>query len=130
MPAVGQSQTPNHVRGDGSFPPKRSPDAGDGCAANHCQPRLLLVAQLDPIADAGAGDQHLQWANSRLMHRSKAAPFQVANPKGGIRDGAAVTHPFGCAQRRTEGERVQCTEDELRAAWLGAMAPELSAARA
>ena len=34
------------------------------------------------------------------------------------------------AARRTEGERVQCTEDELRAAWLGAMAPELSAARA
>jgi hypothetical protein len=34
------------------------------------------------------------------------------------------------AERRTEGERVQCTEDELRAAWLGAMVPELSAAKA
>jgi hypothetical protein len=54
--AVGQSETPNHVRSDGSFPPKRSPCAGDGCAANHFQPRLLLMAQLAPIADAGAGD--------------------------------------------------------------------------
>ena len=26
------------------------------------------------------------------------------------------------AERRTEGERVQCTEDELRAAWIGASA--------
>ena len=55
MSGAGQSGTPNHVRDDGSFPPKRSPCAGDGCAANHCQPRLLLVAELAPIADAGAG---------------------------------------------------------------------------
>ena len=27
------------------------------------------------------------------------------------------------AARRTEGERVQCTEDELRAAWVGAASP-------
>jgi DNA polymerase len=54
--SIGQSETPNHVRGDGSFPRKRSPGAGDGCAANHCQPRLLLVAELAPIADTGAGD--------------------------------------------------------------------------
>lgn len=27
------------------------------------------------------------------------------------------------AARRTEGERVHCTEDELRAAWVGAMVP-------
>jgi hypothetical protein len=53
---MGQSETPHHVRDDGSFPPKRSPDAGDGCAANHSQPRLLLMAELVPIADAGAGD--------------------------------------------------------------------------
>jgi hypothetical protein len=46
----------NHVRGDGSFPRKRSPDVGDGCTADHCQPGLLLTAELDPIADAGAGD--------------------------------------------------------------------------
>jgi hypothetical protein len=46
----------NHVRGDGSFPRKRSPDAGDGRAADHFQPSLLLAAELDPIADAGAGD--------------------------------------------------------------------------
>jgi hypothetical protein len=46
----------NHVRGDGSFPRKRSPCAGDGCAANHYQPRLLLVAELAPIADTEAGD--------------------------------------------------------------------------
>jgi hypothetical protein len=52
----GQSETPNHVRSDGSFPRKRSPGAGDGCTASHCQPGLLLVAELDPIADAGAGD--------------------------------------------------------------------------
>jgi hypothetical protein len=31
--ASGQSETPNHVRGDGSVPRKRSPGAGDGCAA-------------------------------------------------------------------------------------------------
>jgi hypothetical protein len=44
-----------HVRGDGSFPRKRSPGAGDGGAANHCQPRLLLMAQLSQLADAGVG---------------------------------------------------------------------------
>jgi putative ABC transport system substrate-binding protein len=54
--AMGQSETPNYVRGDGSFPRKRSPDAGDGCAANHFQPRLRLAAELDQIADAGAGE--------------------------------------------------------------------------
>ena len=27
---MGQSETPNHVRDEGSFPPKRSPGAGDG----------------------------------------------------------------------------------------------------
>jgi hypothetical protein len=56
MTGLGQSETPNHVRGEGSFPPKRSPDAGDDCAANYFQPRLLLVAQLPRIADARAGD--------------------------------------------------------------------------
>jgi hypothetical protein len=29
---------------------------GRRCAVNHCQPRLLLVAELAPIADTGAGD--------------------------------------------------------------------------
>jgi len=52
----GQSETPNHVRDEGSFPPKRSPGAGDGCTASHSQPRLLLMAELAPISDAGAGD--------------------------------------------------------------------------
>ena len=51
-----QSETPNHVRDDGSFPSKRSPDAGDSCAANHSQPGLLLVAELTQIADTEAGD--------------------------------------------------------------------------
>jgi hypothetical protein len=41
---------------EGDFSRKLSLGAGDGCAANHCQPRLLLVAELDQIADAGAGD--------------------------------------------------------------------------
>jgi hypothetical protein len=45
-----------HVRDDGSFPAKRSPDVGDGCAANHFQPRLLLMAELDQFADAGIGE--------------------------------------------------------------------------
>jgi hypothetical protein len=49
--------TPNHVRSDGSFPRKRSSGAGDGCTADHCQPGLLVVAELAPIADAGAGDR-------------------------------------------------------------------------
>jgi hypothetical protein len=56
MAKMGQSETPDHVRSDGSFPRKRSPDAGDGCTANHCQPRLLLVAELTLIADTEAGD--------------------------------------------------------------------------
>jgi hypothetical protein len=51
-----QSETPNHGRSDGSFPPKRSPGAGPGCAADHCQPGLRLAAEVAPIADAGAGD--------------------------------------------------------------------------
>jgi hypothetical protein len=56
MTEMGQSPTKNHVRSDGGFPPKRSPCAGDGCAANHFQPRLLLVAELAQIADTEAGD--------------------------------------------------------------------------
>jgi hypothetical protein len=55
-PALGQSETPNHIRSDGSFSPKRSPDAGDGCTTDHCQPGLLLAAELAQIADIGAGD--------------------------------------------------------------------------
>jgi hypothetical protein len=35
---LGQSETPKHVRSDGSFPRKRSLGAGDGCTADHCQP--------------------------------------------------------------------------------------------
>jgi hypothetical protein len=42
----GQSETPNHVRGDGSFPPKRSLGADDGCAANHSSQRALLCLRL------------------------------------------------------------------------------------
>jgi hypothetical protein len=53
---MGQSETPSHVRDKGSFSPKRSPGAGDGCAASHSQPRLQLMAELAQIADAGAGD--------------------------------------------------------------------------
>ena len=56
MTAVGHGRKTNHVCGDGSFPRKRSPDADDGCTADHCQPGLRLAAELDPIADAGAGD--------------------------------------------------------------------------
>jgi hypothetical protein len=53
---MGHQEPRRDVRSDGSFPRKRSPDAGDGCAADHFQPRLLLVAELAQIADAGAGD--------------------------------------------------------------------------
>jgi hypothetical protein len=53
---MGHGRKTKHVRGDGSFPRKRSPDAVDGCSADHCQPGLRLAAELDPIADAGAGD--------------------------------------------------------------------------
>ena len=52
---MGQSETPNHVRDDGSFPPKRSPGAGDGCASDHCQPGLRLAAELDPTAAGHPG---------------------------------------------------------------------------
>jgi hypothetical protein len=31
---LGHGRKTNHVRGDGSFPQKRSPDAGDGCTAD------------------------------------------------------------------------------------------------
>jgi hypothetical protein len=55
MTEMGQSETPNHVRDEGSFPPKRSPDAGGGCTASHGQLGFLLAAELDPIADAGLG---------------------------------------------------------------------------
>jgi hypothetical protein len=34
-----------------------APGAGDGCAADHCQPCLQLVAELAPIADHGTGDR-------------------------------------------------------------------------
>jgi hypothetical protein len=54
---LGQSETPKHVRSDGSFPGKRSLGAGDGCTADHCQPGWILVAELAPIADAGVGDR-------------------------------------------------------------------------
>ena len=53
---LGSVRDGNHVRSDGSFPPKRSPGAGEGCTANHCQPGLLSTAELDQIADAGVGD--------------------------------------------------------------------------
>jgi hypothetical protein len=56
MAEMGHGRKTNHVRSDGSFPPKRSPSAGDGCTADHCQPGLRLAAELDPIADTGAGD--------------------------------------------------------------------------
>jgi hypothetical protein len=56
MAGAGHGRKTNHVRDDGSFHPKRSPDAGDGCTADHCQPGSLLAAELAPIADAGAGD--------------------------------------------------------------------------
>jgi hypothetical protein len=61
----------NHVRGDGSFPRKRSPDAGDGCTADHRQPGLRLAAELDAIADAGAGDPGICNGPTGLMHSSK-----------------------------------------------------------
>jgi hypothetical protein len=65
-----QSETPNHVRDEGSFPPKRSPGAGDGCAAKHPQP-LLLVAEVAPIADAGAGDPGIcKGASTGLTQRN------------------------------------------------------------
>jgi hypothetical protein len=50
--ATRQKQMPNEVRSDGSFPRKRSPAAGDGCAADHCSPGLLLVAEPAPTVDA------------------------------------------------------------------------------
>jgi hypothetical protein len=31
--SIGHGRKTNHVRGDGSFPQERSPDAGDGCTA-------------------------------------------------------------------------------------------------
>jgi hypothetical protein len=66
---MGHGRKTDHVRGDGSFPRKRSPDAGDGCTADHRQPGLLLVAELAPIADAGAGDPGI-CNGPRLCERS------------------------------------------------------------
>jgi hypothetical protein len=57
MSDMGQSETKNDVCDNGSFSRKRSPAAGGGCTAGHCQPGLILVARLAPIADAGAGDR-------------------------------------------------------------------------
>jgi hypothetical protein len=67
----GQPETPNHVRGDGSFPRKRSPDAGDGCTADYCQPGLLLVAELARIADTEAGDPGICNITGRNRLRQK-----------------------------------------------------------
>ena len=58
MAETGHPETGNDVRGDGSFPRKQSPDAGDGCTAGHCQPGLLLVAiQLRTLVPASATGQ-------------------------------------------------------------------------
>jgi hypothetical protein len=57
MSAAGQRATENDVRDGGSFPRKRSPRTGDGCAADHCQPGLLLASELASIADAEVGDR-------------------------------------------------------------------------
>jgi hypothetical protein len=51
MTDMGQSETPNHVRSDGSFPPN-----GRRMRATVAPPGLRLAAELDPIADAGAGE--------------------------------------------------------------------------
>jgi hypothetical protein len=75
--AMGQSETPNHVRDDGRFPPKRSPDASDGCAADHFQPRLLLVAELNQIADAGAATPASATGQRETQHRKKPKEFRL-----------------------------------------------------
>ena len=54
---MGHSATEKDVRDGGSFPRKRSPGAGDGCAADHYQLSLLLMAELVSIADAEVGDR-------------------------------------------------------------------------
>ena len=64
--ATGHGRKAIHVRSDGSFPPKRSPGAGDGCAANHSQPRLLLGgASCSKCGRWGRRPRHLQRAKDR-----------------------------------------------------------------
>ena len=51
-------------------------DADDGCIADHCQPGLRLATELDPIADAGAGDPGI--CNGPILLQK---PFCTADQK-------------------------------------------------
>jgi hypothetical protein len=59
--------------------------AGDGCTADHCQPGLLVVAELAPIADAGAGDRGI--CNGPCME----AYFICPGPRDGTDCGRRIT---------------------------------------
>src|SRR6516164_5714252 len=61
MSYLGQSETSNHVRDEGSFPPKRSLGAGDGCTA-----LTALAIDGGTCSDCGHWCRrpwHLQWAS-------------------------------------------------------------------
>jgi hypothetical protein len=77
MSQMGQSPTKNDVRDEGSFPPKRSPGAGDGCTADHCQPGSLLVAQLAPIADTEAGTLASATGQQETLALQKQTPGET-----------------------------------------------------
>jgi hypothetical protein len=54
---MSQSETPNHVRGDGSFPRRRSSGVGDGCIADRCQPSLQFGDGTCSNSGPQAGDR-------------------------------------------------------------------------
>jgi hypothetical protein len=113
----GQSETPNHVRSDGSFPPKRSPGAGGGCTASHCQPRLLLMAELAPIADAGAGDPGIcngptTEVGQLIRSPRRRAPAESVTPSFLAIDSSAPTHDYTACD--VETKRKQSTYGACR----------------
>jgi hypothetical protein len=76
------SRKTSHVRGDGSFPRKRSPVAGDGCAADHYQPGVLLVAQVAQLAlieDTEAGDPGI--CNGPILLQKSKIAGRIFPPK-------------------------------------------------
>jgi hypothetical protein len=116
--------TPERERGravDGSFPRKRSPGAGDGCTTSHCQPRLLLAAELDsdrvfaqpgPSTDETAYTRRRIWLNpvpiqprsdmlpetARGIKKATARVYRMTRRNGMAAGGAATLR-----QRRIAG---------------------------
>jgi hypothetical protein len=78
---------------------------------------------------------HAQEVNARLADVNKHVPHEVLGERWSVawrQSWASQTAAYEMEQRvlellvayRTEGERLTCTEDELRSAWVSAMMPK------